>query len=49
VRTVIRTVLTANSTHFLLHAELDGYEGEGEGEKRVFSENWDYEIPRDLN
>jgi putative CocE/NonD family hydrolase len=49
VRTVTRTVLTANSTHFLLHAELDAYEGEGEGEKRVFSENWDYEIPRDLN
>jgi len=30
-------------------AELDAYEGEGEGEQRVFSENGDYEIPRDFN
>lgn len=45
IRTVTRTVLTANSTHFQLHAELDAYEGE----KRVHSDNWDVEIPRDLN
>lgn len=45
VSTVTRTVLTANSTHFQLHAELDAYEGE----KRVYSDNWDVEIPRDLN
>ncbi len=44
-----RTVLTGNSTHFLPHADLDAHEGEGEVEQRVFSENGDYEIPRDLN
>ncbi|XSG84997.1 MAG: CocE/NonD family hydrolase [Methylohalobius sp. ZOD2] len=44
VRTTTRTVLTADATHFHIHAELDAYEGE----TRVFSENWSRTIPRDL-
>ncbi len=44
VRTVTRTVLTCSPTHFFIHAELDAYEGE----KRVYSRNWDTSIPRDL-
>ncbi|TKG71874.1 CocE/NonD family hydrolase [Prauserella endophytica] len=41
--TVTRTVLTCTSTEFRLHATLDGYEGE----KRLFSRNWQRAIPRD--
>lgn len=44
VRTVTRTVLNSSNTDFFLRAELDAYEGE----KRVYSQNWDYTIPRDL-
>ncbi|SCZ53113.1 CocE/NonD family hydrolase [Thiohalomonas denitrificans] len=44
VRTRTRTVLTADTTHFHIHAELDAYEGN----KRVYSQNWDRHIPRDL-
>ncbi|AHE98936.1 CocE/NonD family hydrolase [Thioalkalivibrio paradoxus] len=44
VRTVTRTVLTSTPTEFLLHAQLDAYEGE----RRVYSRNWDVRIPRDL-
>ena len=44
VRTVTRTVLTSTPDDFLLHAELDAFEGE----KRVYSRNWDVTIPRDL-
>ncbi|MEA3469826.1 MAG: CocE/NonD family hydrolase [Thermodesulfobacteriota bacterium] len=44
VRTVTRTVLTSDPHSFHIHAELDAYEGE----KRVYSKNWDYVIPRDL-
>jgi putative CocE/NonD family hydrolase len=43
VRTTTRTVLTADATHFRIHAELDAFEGE----TRVFSRNWDRTIPRD--
>jgi predicted acyl esterase len=43
VRTVTRTVLTADTTHFYIHAELDAFEGD----KRVYSQNWDRAIPRD--
>ena len=42
VRTVSRTVLTCTSEDFLVHAQLDGYEGE----RRVFSRNWHHTIPR---
>ncbi len=44
VSTVTRTVLTCDATHFFLRAELDAYEGD----KRVYSENWDRTIPRDF-
>ncbi|MEX0426743.1 CocE/NonD family hydrolase [Nocardioides sp. DS6] len=43
VRTLTRTVLTSTATHFRLHAELDAFEGE----RRVRSLNWDYDIARD--
>ncbi len=43
VRTVTRTVLTADSEAFHLRADLDAYEGE----KRVFCKSWDCRIPRD--
>jgi len=44
VHTVTRTVLRSTPEHFLLHAELDAFEGE----RRVYSRNWDVTIPRDL-
>jgi len=44
IRTVTRTVLTSTPHDFLLHAELDAFEGE----RRVYSRNWDVTIPRDL-
>ncbi len=44
VKTVTRTVLTCSPTHFHIHAELDAYEGE----RRVYSRNWDTAIRRDL-
>ncbi|MCC5859455.1 MAG: peptidase S15, partial [Ectothiorhodospiraceae bacterium] len=44
VRTVTRTILTCSPTHFHIHAELDAYEGE----RRVYSRNWDTAIRRDL-
>jgi uncharacterized protein len=44
IRTVTRTVLESSSTHFLLRAELDAYEDGA----RVFSHNFQEEIPRDL-
>ncbi|MEX0742260.1 MAG: CocE/NonD family hydrolase C-terminal non-catalytic domain-containing protein, partial [Phycisphaeraceae bacterium] len=43
-RTITRTVLTSTPRAFVLYAELDAYEGD----KRVFSKNWDRTIPRDL-
>ncbi|NNK58613.1 MAG: CocE/NonD family hydrolase [Desulfofustis sp.] len=43
-RTVTRTVLTSAQKDFFLCAELDAYEGD----KRVFSKNWDSVIPRDF-
>ncbi|MFW6103540.1 MAG: CocE/NonD family hydrolase, partial [Bacteroidota bacterium] len=39
---VTRTVLTSSETHFRLHAELDAWYKD----ERVFSKNWQYEIPR---
>ena len=44
VRTKCRTVLTSSVNSFFLRAELEAYEDD----KRVYSENWDYVIPRDL-
>jgi putative CocE/NonD family hydrolase len=43
VRTLTRTVLTCTDTDFVLHAELDAFEGE----RRVLSRNWQRAIPRD--
>ena len=48
IRTVTRTVVTATPEHFVLHANLDAYEDAGERERRVYSQNWDAQIPRDL-
>jgi hypothetical protein len=44
IKTVTRTVLRSNESHFLLDAELDAYEGE----IRVFSKNWNLQIERDF-
>ncbi len=44
VRTVSRTVLSSTPTHFILHAQLDAYEGS----RRVYSKNWDASIERYL-
>lgn len=43
VRTTTRTVLTADRENFYIHAELDAWEGD----RRVFSENWERRIRRD--
>lgn len=43
VRTTTRTVLTADTEYFYIHAELDAWEGDS----RVFTENWQRKIPRD--
>ena len=44
IKTVTRTVMTSTRTHFHVAASLDAYEGD----KRVFSRNWDEAIKRDL-
>jgi len=44
IRTETCTVLTATAEHFHIHATLDAFEGE----ERVFSRNWNLDIPRDL-
>ncbi len=44
VRTSTRTVLSSSATEFRVRAELDAFEDE----TRIFSENWEYRIPRDL-
>jgi len=48
IRTVTRTVLTSNPDEFVLHATLDAYEYSSAGERRVYSNNWDERIPREL-
>ncbi len=42
VETRTRTVLTCTSTHFVIEAELDAFEGQ----RRVFSRNWHRRVPR---
>ena len=44
VRTETRTVLRCTEERFVLHATLDGYEGD----VRVFSRAWNESIPREL-
>lgn len=39
-----RTVLSCTETDFIIHAQMDAYEGQ----YRVFSKNWESTIPRDL-
>ena len=43
IRSESRTVLTASKDTFHLRAWLDAFEGE----TRVFSKNWSFDIPRD--
>lgn len=43
-----RTVLTSTMRSFVLTAELDAYESDGDrGPRRVFADSWHREIPRD--
>ncbi len=44
VRTITRTILTADATHFRVQATLDAYEQE----TRLFSKSWDRRIERKL-
>jgi putative CocE/NonD family hydrolase len=44
VRTITRTHLTCDREHFHLSAQLDAYEGE----RRVYSQNWDRHLRRKL-
>ncbi len=49
VEVVTRTVLTSTREHFLINAQLDAYElDEQQGSPRVYSQNWERSIPRDL-
>ncbi len=44
-----RTVLTSTPTDFVLNAQLDAYELDPDlGDPRVYSQNWQRAIPRDL-
>ncbi|GAA3764705.1 CocE/NonD family hydrolase [Salinactinospora qingdaonensis] len=43
VTTTTRTVLRSTPVEFRIHAQLDAYEGE----RRVFSRNWNVSMPRD--
>jgi len=44
VRTVTRATLTSTPESFVIHAELDAYEGD----RRVYSNNWHHTVRRDL-
>jgi hypothetical protein len=44
VRTTTRTLLTSTPTDFRVHAQLDAFEGE----RRVYAQTWNEDIPRDL-
>ncbi len=44
IRTETRTVLASTATDFQLHAQLDAWEGD----RRVYSRNWQRSVPRDL-
>jgi putative CocE/NonD family hydrolase len=49
VEVVTRTVLTCTATDFLINAQLDAYElDEAQGDPRVYSQNWQRRIARDL-
>ena len=42
--TTTRTILTCDEANFYVHARLDAYEGD----RRIYSRNWDETIPRDM-
>ncbi|MFO7842691.1 MAG: CocE/NonD family hydrolase [Bacteroidales bacterium] len=44
VKTITHIILTSTTTHFLIRATLDAYEGD----TRVFSRSFDESIPRDM-
>jgi uncharacterized protein len=46
-RSVTRTVLTATEEAFRIRADLDAYERDRDGERRVYARSWDRTIPRD--
>ncbi len=48
IRTEARTRLMADKASFHIRADLDAYEIDGAGERRVFSRSWERNIPRDL-
>ncbi|MPV35888.1 CocE/NonD family hydrolase [Georgenia subflava] len=49
VEITTRTVLTSTPTDFLINAQLDAYELDAQqGDPRVYSQNWQRSIPRDL-
>jgi uncharacterized protein len=47
IRTHARTRLMADRTDFHIRADLDAYETDEAGERRVFSRSWERKIPRD--
>ncbi|RZU97871.1 CocE/NonD family hydrolase [Spiribacter vilamensis] len=48
IRTVTRTVVTSTTEEFAVHATLDAYQRYRHGEIRVFSQDWNESVPRDL-
>lgn len=44
IRVETHTVLRCDPRNFSIHARLDAFEGE----RRVYSQNWDEQVPRDL-
>lgn len=44
IKTITRTILTSDRTHFIIRATVDAYEGD----VRVFSRAYDEKIPRDM-
>ena len=48
VRTVTRTLLISDATEFHIRADLDAYETDEHGERRVYCKSWDRKIRRDF-
>ena len=48
VRTVAHTTMSSDAEAFHIRAELDAYEKDSRGERRVFSRSWNTSITRDL-
>lgn len=47
IKTITRTHLTSSATDFHVRADIDAYETDAFGERRVFSRSWNCKIPRD--